>query len=286
MNGSKASGALSGKTALLTGCGNPKGMGRASALKLAAAGANVVVTDLCHADPELDLGGKLKLGADGGALEALAREIESLGAAALALPLDLRDPEQIRAVVDATMDRFGGIDVLFNNAGTAVGAGAFLELDDRAWNLSHEINVLGLVRLCRAVLPVMRERGGGAIINNASVMGLSGIGGYGAYAASKHAVVGITRVIAHEFAADGIRCNAVCPGNIHTDMGDAEADFLSRLHGISTAEAFKLMSTDCAMGRMGKPEEVAEVVVWLAGPQASFVTGVTLPITGGLRPGL
>jgi len=277
---------LAGRVALVTGCANPRGMGRAIALALAGAGADVVVTDLCRADERLSLGGLLMLGEDAGALAALAGEIEARGRRALALALDLRDAERIEAVVAETVAAFARLDILVNNAGTAVGAGPFLELDDDAWDLSYAINVKGLVRLCRAVLPVMRRQGGGAIVNNASVMGVSALGGYGAYAATKHAVVGITRVIAGEFAGDGIRCNAVCPGNIHTDMGEAEAAFLSGLHGITREAALSRMSEDCALGRLGRPDEVAEAVLWLAGPQASFVTGVALPISGGLRPGL
>lgn len=270
----------------MTGCGNPKGMGRATALKLADQGATVVVTDICRADDRLTMEGVLKLGEDFAALEALAAEVDQSGGRALALALDLLHADQVRQVVVDVVNRFGRVDILVNNAGTAAGAGEFLDLTEEAWDLSYRINILGLVRLCRQVIPVMQENGGGSIINNASIMGVSAAAGYGAYAATKHAVVGITKVIAEEFAGDGIRCNAVCPGNIHTDMGDAEVALLVELHGISRAEALQRLGEDAAMKRMGKPEEVADAITYLAGPSSSFITGVAFPVTGGMRPGL
>lgn len=277
---------LAGKVALLTGCGNPRGMGRATALRFAAAGADVVVTDLCRHDEALTFGGLLRIGEDPEALEALAQEARAQGVRALALALDLRDAAQLRAAVARAVADLGGIDILFNNAGTGAGAGPFLEIDDDAWDLSYAINVRGLVRLCREVIPHMRRRGGGAIVNNASIAGLSGRAGYGAYAATKHAVVGITRVLADEFAADGIRVNAVCPGNIDTDMGAAEAGLIAALEGIGVDAAYRRLGAEAALQRMGRPEEVADAVVYLAGPQASFLTGVALPVSGGMRTGV
>lgn len=277
---------LQDKVALVTGCGNPKGMGRATALKLAGQGATVVVTDICRPDDRLTMDGALKLGDDFKALESLAAAIDSNGGRGKALTLDLMAPDQIKQVVDSTVTEYGRIDILVNNAGTAAGAGNFLELSDEAWDLSYRINVLGLVRLCRQVIPVMQENGGGVIVNNASIMGTSAIAGYGAYAATKHAIVGITKVIADEFATDSIRCNAVCPGNVHTDMGEAEIALLVDLHGISRDEALAKLGEDAAMKRMGEPEEVADAITYLAGPHSSFVTGVAFPVTGGMRPGL
>lgn len=277
---------LQDKVALVTGCGNPKGMGRATALKLAGQGATVVVTDICRPDDRLTMDGALKLGDDFKALESLAAAIDSNGGRGKALTLDLMAPDQIKQVVDSTVTEYGRIDILVNNAGTAAGAGNFLELSDEAWDLSYRINILGLVRLCRQVIPVMQENGGGVIVNNASIMGTSAIAGYGAYAATKHAIVGITKVIADEFATDSIRCNAVCPGNVHTDMGEAEIALLVDLHGISRDEALAKLGEDAAMKRMGEPEEVADAITYLAGPHSSFVTGVAFPVTGGMRPGL
>ena len=277
---------LEGKIALVTGCGNPRGMGRATALKLGEQGATVIVSDICRADDRLTMEGALKLGDDFAALETLAGEIDALGSLGKAMALDLLNGDQIRQIVKDIVSEFGQLDILVNNAGTAAGAGEFLELNDEAWDLSYKINILGVVRLLREVIPVMQKNDGGSIINNASIFGISGIAGYGAYAATKHAVVGITKVIADEFAGDGIRCNAVCPGNIHTDMGDAEADMLVDLLDISKQEAIDKLGEDAAMKRMGKPEEVADVIAYLAGPHSSFITGVAFPVSGGMRPGL
>ncbi len=277
---------LKGKIALVTGCGNPKGMGRATALKLGEQGATVIVSDICRSDERLTMGGALKLGDDFAALETLAGEIDTGNGKGKAMALDLMDADQIVQLVKDIVAEFGQLDILVNNAGTAAGAGEFLQLSDEAWDLSYRINILGVVRLLREVIPHMQSNGGGSIINNASIFGISGIAGYGAYAATKHAIVGITKVIADEFAESGIRCNAVCPGNIHTDMGDAEADMLVDLLNITKEEAVKKLGEDAAMKRMGKPEEVADVIAYLAGPHSSFITGLAIPVSGGMRPGL
>jgi len=277
---------LEGKIALVTGCGNPKGMGRATALKLAKQGATVIVSDICRTDDRLTMEGALKLGDDFAALESLAGEIDGCGGKGKAMALDLMNADQIVQLMKDIADEFGQLDILVNNAGTAAGAGEFLELSDEAWDLSYKINILGVVRLLREVIPLMQSNGGGSIINNASIFGISGIAGYGAYAATKHAIVGITKVIADEFAESGIRCNAVCPGNIHTDMGDAEADMLVDLLNITKKEAVDKLGEDAAMKRMGQPEEVADAIAYLAGPHSSFITGVAIPVSGGMRPGL
>jgi NAD(P)-dependent dehydrogenase (short-subunit alcohol dehydrogenase family) len=279
-------GLLDGKIALVTGCGNPRGMGRATALKLGEQGATVIVSDICRADERLTMEGALKLGDDFTTLEALAAEIDTCGGKGRAMALDLLDGDRIIQIVKDIVEEFDRLDILVNNAGTAAGAGEFLELSDEAWDLSYKINILGVVRLLKQVIPLMQKYGGGSIINNASIMGISAVAGYGAYAATKHAIVGITKVVADEFAIDGIRCNAVCPGNIHTDMGEAEADMLVDLLKISREEAFEKLGEDAAMKRMGKPEEVADAIAYLAGPHSSFITGVAFPVTGGMRPGL
>jgi 3-oxoacyl-[acyl-carrier protein] reductase len=277
---------LNGKVALVTGCGNPHGMGRATALRLAQAGARVVVTDICRTDDDLALGGALMLGDDFGALEALAKEIGEAGGEALAHPLDLTQDESIAAALAATHETFGGLDLLVNNAGTAAGLGDFLEIPDEQWALSFQVNVLGLVRICRRAIPMMKKRGGGAIVNNASAAGLGGKAGYGAYAAMKHAVVGITKTLADEFAAEGIRCNCVCPGNIHTDMGETEAAMVAEELGISRDEALAQLGSESAFKRMGQPEEVADAIVYLSSDASSFLTGVALPVTGGMSFGI
>jgi len=277
---------LEGKVAIVTGAGRPKGMGRATALRLAEQGASVVVTDVCRKRKELEIEGFLSLGDDLGALEKLVEEIKRLGSRGMAMAVDVTDAAQIQACVEKTCERFGGIDILFNNAGTPVGTGAFLEIPAENWDLSWQVNVKGMMEFCKAVIPKMIGRGGGSIINNASMAGLGASEGYSGYITTKFACVGLTKAIASEFGRQKIRCNAVCPGNILTDMGEAEVVFIAALKGVSEEEARKLFGEVAALGRGGLPEDVADVVVFLAGPYSRFLTGVALPVSGGMPLGI
>jgi NAD(P)-dependent dehydrogenase (short-subunit alcohol dehydrogenase family) len=277
---------LEGKVAIVTGAGRPKGMGRATALKLAEEGARVVVTDVARARKELTLEGLVGIGDDFSALEGLVSEIEALGSKAMAAALDVTDAAQVQACVEKTCETFGGVDILFNNAGTAVGVGSIMDIADENWELSWQVNVKGMVALCRAVIPKMIERGGGSIINNASMAGLGAAEGYGAYTVTKFAVVGLTKAVAAEFGRQNIRCNAVCPGMILTDMGEEEIQFISMEKGVSMERARQIFGEVAAMGRAGRPEEVADVVAYLAGPRSGFVTGVAIPVAGGLPLGV
>jgi 3-oxoacyl-[acyl-carrier protein] reductase len=273
---------LEGKVAIVTGAGRPKGMGRASALKLAEQGASVVVTDVARERKDLMIEGLLGIGDDFAALEKLVSEIEAMGSKALAMAVDVTDAVQIQACVDKAYEAFSGIDILFNNAGTAVGVGSIMDIPSESWDLSWQVNVKGMVDFCKAVIPKMIERGGGSIVNNASMAGLGAAPGYGAYCVTKFGVVGLTKLVAAEFGRQNIRCNAVCPGMILTDMGEEEIKFISMEKGISMEEARQYFGEVAAMGRAGQPEEVADVVAYLAGPRAGFLSGVALPVAGGL----
>jgi NAD(P)-dependent dehydrogenase (short-subunit alcohol dehydrogenase family) len=277
---------LKGKVAIVTGAGRPKGMGRASALKLAEQGASVVVTDIARERKDLEIEGLLGIGDDFAALERLVGEIEALGSKALALAVDVTDVGQIRACVDKTCEVLGGVDILFNNAGTAVGVGSIMDISSENWDLSWQVNVKGMVEFCKAVIPHMGERGGGSIINNASMAGLGAAEGYGAYTVTKFGVVGLTKTIAAEFGRQNIRCNCVCPGMILTDMGEEEIQFISMEKGVSMEDARRIFGEVAAMGRAGQPEEVADVVTYLAGPHSGFLTGVAIPVAGGLPLGI
>jgi NAD(P)-dependent dehydrogenase (short-subunit alcohol dehydrogenase family) len=277
---------LEGKVAIVTGAGRPKGMGRATALELARQGASVVVTDLARKRTDLSIEGLLGIGDEFAALEKLASEIEALGSRGLAMAVDVTDADQIRACVEKTCEAFGGVDILFNNAGTAIGVGSFLDILGENWDLSWQVNVKGMVEFCRAVIPKMIERGGGSIINNASMAGLGAEQGYGAYVVTKFAVVGLTKLLAAEFGSQNIRCNATCPGAILTDMGEEEITFIAMERGIGQEEARKVFDEMAPLGRAAQPEEVADVVAYLAGPRSGYLTGVALPVAGGARPGL
>ena len=277
---------LEGKVAIVTGAGRPKGMGRATALKLAEQGASVVVTDLARKRKDLMIEGLLGIGEELAALEKVVSEIESLGSKGMAMAVDVTDIDQIRACVDKTCEAFGGVDILFNNAGTAIGVGSFLDILSQNWDLSWQVNVKGMMEFCRAVIPKMIERGGGSIINNSSMEGLGATAGYGAYSVTKFAVVGLTKLLAAEFGPQNIRCNATCPGAILTDMGEEEITFIAMDKGIGQEEARKVFDEMAALGRAAQPEEGADVVAYLAGPRSGYLTGVALPVAGGMRPGL
>ncbi|MBW2370464.1 MAG: SDR family oxidoreductase [Deltaproteobacteria bacterium] len=278
---------LEGKVAIITGATRPKGMGWATALKMAAQGASVVVTGKCRVRPEIELTDFGMPLSDGfSALEALVREIEDLGSRGLAVAVDVTVQDEVTACVEKTCETFGGVDILFNNAGTGVGAGPFLDIPNEQWDLSWQVNVMGMVNFIRAVIPSMRVRGGGSIINNSSVSGQVAYAGLPAYMTTKHAVVGLTKVVAAEFGPEDIRCNVICPGVILTDMGEAEIRFLAKEHGISEEAAEKMLTGNCVMARAGMPSEVGDLVAYLAGPAASYLTGTQLPVSGGWTYGI
>ncbi len=267
-------GPLHGKVAIVTGAGLPRGIGRATAVRLAADGATVVATDLAEG-PDAMAG-----------IDATADLCRELGVEARSLAMDVTDTEAVERCVAETIDEFGRIDVLFNNAGTPVGVGAFMEIDDAAWDLSWRVNVLGQVHTIKAVVPHMRDQGGGSIINNASLAGLGATRDFAAYTTTKFAVVGLTKSAAVDFGPDGIRVNAVCPGIIRTGMGEREIEFFAERLGVSTEEADRMLVEDTPLGRWADPSEVADVVAWLAGPRSGYVTGVALPVAGGMSAGL
>lgn len=277
---------LEGKVAIVTGAGRPKGMGRAAALKLAEMGAKVVVTDICRERKELEIEGLLKIGDDFSALEKLVVDIENLGAKGIALAVDVTRTDEINVCVEKTCEVFGGVDILFNNAGVAIAVGPFLEIPLETWDLSWQVNVRGMMEFCKAVIPKMRERGGGSIINMSSAAGLGAQQEMAGYVTTKFGCVGLTKAIAAEFGRDNIRCNAICPGNILTDMGDAEIKFIADSHQLTEEAARNIFCAGSALGRGGKPEEIAALVAFLASDASSFLTGAAIPATGGLPLGV
>ncbi len=243
-----------GKVAIVTG--GATGIGRETAIAFGREGARVLVADL-----------------DMDRAEETARRIRDDGNEAMAIRTDVSSDEDVRSMVDRCVEVFGGLDVAFNNAGIEGKPAPTHECSEEGWDRTISINLKGTWLCMRHEIPRMLERGGGAIVNMASVAGLVGFRDMPAYVASKHGVLGLTKVAALELARKNIRVNAVCPGAIRTEM-------LERFAG-GSAKALADMEEDELMGRFGTPGEVAEAVLFLASEKASFITGHPLVVDGG-----
>ncbi len=246
---------LANKVAIVTG--GTSGIGRASAIALAAAGAKVVVA-----------GRRAQEGAE------VERTIRDAGGEVLFVPTDVTDAAQQSNLIAQTVDRFGRLDIAFNNAGVEGQLGPFAEQGEENFDLIFDVNVKGLWRSMQYQIKQFLSQGdGGSIINTASVAGLVGFPGGSIYTASKHAVLGLTKTAALEFASSGIRVNAVSPGAIETEMYD-------RFTGGNSDVQAQVVAMH-PLGRAGKAAEVADAVVFLAGENSSFVTGQSITVDGG-----
>jgi NAD(P)-dependent dehydrogenase (short-subunit alcohol dehydrogenase family) len=272
---------LAGKVAIVTGASAPRGIGRAIAIRLAQVGASVVVTDI---------GGQFSIdGVEHDKLDLLASivtEIESGGGHAVAQTVDVTREGDILRCVAAAIDRYGRLDILVNNAGSLSGSGNFLDTSPDQWEQSFRVNLLGPMMFSQAVIPEMRNAGGGSIINIGSTGSLGAEAGFGAYTAMKHGLIGMTKTVAAEFGVDGIRCNAVCPGYIMTDMHAAANRRLADENNVPISEMMARRYANVALRDAGAPGDVADAVAYLAGPQAAYVTGIALPVAGGVPFGI
>lgn len=272
---------LSKKIALITGASAPNGIGRAIARRLVEDGAFVVVTDR---PGEIAIGESTK-----STLQLLNEFVETMNtnsAEARALSLDVTDPEQVTAVVQHCLAEFGSVDILVNNAGSLAGSADFLTTTQAEWEMSYRVNVQGPMLLAQAVIPHMKVVGGGRIINIGSTGSLGAEPGFGAYTAMKHALVGLTKTLAAEFGPDGILCNTVCPGYIATDMHEAANTRLANEAGESLDVTRKRRYANVALRCAGLPRDVADAVAYLAGPTGRYVTGINLPVAGGVPMGI
>lgn len=242
------------KVVLVTGASS--GIGRATTLLFARSGASVVL-----ADTNDDLGART------------AAEADPSGRRAIFVKCDVSSPDQVAALFQAILDKFGRLDCAFNNAGIEGVPADTAACSEGNWDRVMAVNLKGTWLCMKQEIEIMRRQGGGAIVNCASIAGLVGFAGAPAYVASKHGMVGLTKTSALECAKAGIRVNAVCPGVIATPMIDRFTQ--------GNAEAAAQMAAAEPIGRLGRPEEIADAVLWLCSDGASFVTGQAIAIDGG-----
>ena len=245
---------LQGKVAIVTG--SASGIGRASAQAFAAAGAQVAVADI---DPT------------GG--EETARLIRAAGGDARYVTVDVTDEASVAAMVEATVGHYGRLDVAHNNAGISPVSGNTVDCARSTWDAILAVNLTGVWQCLKYEIPAMLRAGGGAIVNTSSGVGLIAIAAMPPYVASKHGVIGITKVAALDYATQGVRVNAICPGTVLTPLVDEKAK-----QGFYNIEAMAAMAP---MKRLGTTAEIAGAAVWLCSDAASFITGVALPVDGG-----
>ena len=239
------------RVAFITGAAS--GIGRAAAIAFATEGARVAILDRST-----------------DALRTVEASVKEAGGEVLAIACDVSSPDQVEDAIKQIVDRFGRLDIAFNNAGVENKAAPVHEIDLAEWDRIIGINLRGTFLCMKHELAQMVKQGGGVVVNTSSGAGIRGVAGGAAYAASKHAIIGLTRSAALDYAKQNIRVNAVLPGNIETPMMD-------RFTGGDIQKAIGLEP----VGRLGKPEEIAEAVLWMASDLGGFVTGAATVIDGG-----
>ncbi|KQQ85664.1 glucose 1-dehydrogenase [Aureimonas sp. Leaf324] len=240
-----------GKVVLVTGAAS--GIGRATAVAFAREGAQVAILDRTKES-----------------LNDAAEAVAGVGAKALVLACDVSEPAQVEKSIGRVVETFGRLDIAFNNAGVENEAAPVAEIDLEDWDRILDINLRGTFVCMKHELAQMVRQGGGVVINTSSGAGVRGVAGGAAYAASKHAIIGLTKSAALDYAKSNIRVNAILPGNIETPMMD-------RFTGGDIQKAIDLEP----VGRLGKPEEIADAVLWMSADLGAFVTGAAIAVDGG-----
>ncbi len=270
---------LKGKTALITGSGKRSGIGYAIAEKLAACGSNVIIADL-GSNPKETLGVKAGTMDE---MESIAGSLkDDHDVETLAVELDVMNTDSIKRMMEVVKAQFDRVDLLFNNAGAVFGApNQVHDYDEGAWIKTVDINLHGVFRVSKAVVPVMLGKTG-AIVNMASKAGKSPPLWNPAYAVAKAGVVMLTKVMARDLASRDIRVNAICPGLIMTDLQQLRIQTEADVFGMSYDEAKDRLAKTVPMERLGDPREVADLAVYLASDQSSYITGQAVNIGGGI----
>ena len=267
---------LSGRVALVTG--GSRGLGRADALTLARAGADVAIADILvesEPDEEVDRYGPLAQAARTQGMvytEATVDEIRALGRRGLAVKCDVTEREQVRETVGRVSEELGSVDILVNNAGTLDHVGQLQDQSPKLWERDLAVNLTGAFNCAQAVWPHMRERGWGRIVNMASVAGTLGGFGQASYSTTKAGLLGLTKSLALEGARHGITCNAIVPGVIGTEAFE-----------FGNPEMNERMVRRTAFRRAGEPQDVANAIAFLCSDLASYITGVGLNVSGGIE---
>jgi 3-oxoacyl-[acyl-carrier protein] reductase len=270
-----------GKVVLVTGCARAQGMGRAISMAFARSGADLVVTDVAPGGTrnENEEGlEEIRLAWKG--LESLAGEIEALGRRVLTLVGDVSRAADAERFIKEALARFGRIDVLVNNAAAPHGADRRLlwEVPEEAWDLVIDVNLKGTFLMSRAVIPHMLSRGGGRIINMASVSGKRGTSRRGAYTASKFGVIGLTQAMAQELGGHGITVNAICPGSVDTSRRESTS---RRERALTERDPNAAVLALPPTGRIARPDDIARLALFFASEQSDHITGQAWNVDGG-----
>lgn len=268
---------LSGKVALITGAGRKKGIGYACAMRLAGEGANVVIADLSTvANEDIHRQGENE------SLEAVAADISALGVKTLAIEVDITDLQSVERMVERIRSVFGRLDILVNNAGTAMEPAPLVLTDPESWRKTIDINLTGTMFCSKAAAPLMMDNPeGGKIINMSSRAAHRGAIWIHAYCASKAGIIGLTRSMALELAPFKICVNALCPGDIDTELKRWGWEKEAVVKGKTVEEIATEAAQATPLGRIGTPEDVAAAVAFFASPDADYLTGEIINITGG-----